>query len=197
LEKASRLVTAVWRVLGKEMGLVEEHGTDLDVAALWRAVESLASREEVNAAAATVEELVPPGDDATEAVVRALLASRYNTVRPFLTLLGESTALGAASDGRRVLAAVQNARTVEAPGEGQAAAAQGDRQQAGAAGLAAGGVQHRGPPGRGGGPRRICGVRTGTALSRTSAPGRVRVTVEPVVRPAGVTAGWQGVGGGA
>jgi hypothetical protein len=29
LEKASRLVTAVWRVLGKEMGLVEEHGTDL------------------------------------------------------------------------------------------------------------------------------------------------------------------------
>lgn len=61
LEKASRLVTAVWRVLGKEMGLVEEHGTDLDVAALWRAVESLASREEVNAAAATVEELVPPG----------------------------------------------------------------------------------------------------------------------------------------
>ncbi|MDX3225084.1 hypothetical protein PV419_05045 [Streptomyces sp. ME19-01-6] len=36
LEKASRLVTAVWRVLGKEMELVEEHGTGLDVAALWR-----------------------------------------------------------------------------------------------------------------------------------------------------------------
>ncbi|MFF8026542.1 Tn3 family transposase [Streptomyces sp. NPDC007896] len=55
----------------------------------------------------SVEELVPPGDDATEAAVRALLASRYNTVRPFLTLLGRSTALGAASGGRRVLAAVQ------------------------------------------------------------------------------------------
>ena len=111
LEKASRLVTAVWRVLGKEMGLVEEHGTDLDVAALWRAVESVA-REEVDAAAATVEELVPPGDDAAEAAVRALLAARYNTVRSFLTLLGESTALGAASGGRRVLAAVQKLPTL-------------------------------------------------------------------------------------
>lgn len=107
LEKASRVMTAVWRVLSEELGLVEEHGTDLDVAALWRAVETVAPREEVNAAAATVEELVPPGDDAAEAGVRALLAARYNTVRPFLTLLGESTALGAASGGRRVLAAVQ------------------------------------------------------------------------------------------
>ncbi len=88
------------------MDLVEEHGTDLDVAALWRAVQTIAPREEVNATAATVEELVPPGDDAAETAVRAQLAARYNMVRPFLTLLGESTALGAASGGCRELAAV-------------------------------------------------------------------------------------------
>ncbi|GAA3995472.1 hypothetical protein GCM10022384_48560 [Streptomyces marokkonensis] len=107
LEKASRVMTAVWRVLSEELGVVEEHGTDLDVAALWQAVETVAPREEANAAAATVEELVPPGDDAAEMAVRALLAVRYDTVRPLLTLLGESTALGAASGGCRVLAAVQ------------------------------------------------------------------------------------------
>jgi hypothetical protein len=45
LEKASRVVTAVWRVLAEQLELVEEHGVDLDVAALWRAVESGASRE--------------------------------------------------------------------------------------------------------------------------------------------------------
>lgn len=33
LEKASRVVTAVWRVLAEELELVEENGTDLDVAA--------------------------------------------------------------------------------------------------------------------------------------------------------------------
>jgi len=105
LEEASRLVTAVWWVLSGELGLVEENGTDLDAAALWRAVESVAPREEVNAAAATLEELVPPADDVAEAAARTLLASRYNTVRPFLTLLGESRALGAAPGGCRVLAA--------------------------------------------------------------------------------------------
>jgi hypothetical protein len=53
-----------------------------------------------------VEEPVPPGADAAEAAVRALPASPYNTVRPFLALLGESRALGAASGGRRVPAVV-------------------------------------------------------------------------------------------
>jgi hypothetical protein len=39
--------------------------------------------------------------------MRVALAGRYNTVRPFLTLLGESSALRAAPGGERVLAAVQ------------------------------------------------------------------------------------------
>ncbi|WP_436841840.1 Tn3 family transposase [Streptomyces syringium] len=39
--------------------------------------------------------------------MRRQLAGRYSTVRPFLSLLGESSALGAASGGRRVLEAVK------------------------------------------------------------------------------------------
>lgn len=39
--------------------------------------------------------------------MRRLLATRYNTVRPFLSLLGESPALGAASGGKRILEAVK------------------------------------------------------------------------------------------
>lgn len=40
--------------------------------------------------------------------MRAALAGRYNTVRPFLNLLGESAALRAAPGGERVLAAVRS-----------------------------------------------------------------------------------------
>ena len=54
-----------------------------------------------------VEELVPDDDSSAEAAMRAALAGRYNTVRPFLALLGESTALHAAPGGERVLAAVR------------------------------------------------------------------------------------------
>ena len=39
--------------------------------------------------------------------MRAAVAGRYNTVRPFLALLGESAALYAAPGGERVLAAAR------------------------------------------------------------------------------------------
>ncbi|MEV4108300.1 hypothetical protein [Nonomuraea sp. NPDC049695] len=42
-----------------------------------------------------VEELVPEEDGAAEAAMRAALAEKYNTVRPFLRLLGESKDAGA------------------------------------------------------------------------------------------------------
>lgn len=57
-------------------------------------------------AIAQVEELVPDDSGSAESAMRAALAGRYNTVRPFLMLLGESTALHAAPGGERVLAAV-------------------------------------------------------------------------------------------
>jgi hypothetical protein len=67
----------------------------------WRP--DIGPREEVMAASALLGELIGPADEEAEAEMRRLLATRYNTVRPFLSLLGESPALGAASGGKRIL----------------------------------------------------------------------------------------------
>lgn len=79
----------------------------LDVAVLWSAVEAVASRAAVAEAIGLAEELVPDEDGSAESALRAALAGRYNTVRPFLALLGESNALHAAPGGERVLPAVR------------------------------------------------------------------------------------------
>lgn len=50
-----------------------------------------------------VVSLVPEDDDAAETALRSALALRYNTVKRFLSLLGESKALDAATGGKRVL----------------------------------------------------------------------------------------------
>ncbi|WP_327286465.1 Tn3 family transposase (plasmid) [Streptomyces sp. NBC_00597] len=107
LEKASRTLARAAKVLFGELELVESHGTDLDAAALWRAVEEVAPRAVVMSAAALVVSLVPEDEDSAAVAVRAALATRYNTVRPFLSLLGESKALDAATGGKRVLAGVK------------------------------------------------------------------------------------------
>lgn len=73
-----------------------------------RALEAeVGPRAEVEAAVRLLDELLPPGDDEAEAEMRRQLTGRYSTVRSFLSLLGESSALGAASGGRRVLEAVK------------------------------------------------------------------------------------------
>lgn len=106
--KASRMVNGVFRLWSEQLDLIAEHGTDFDAGAMWRALETeIGPREEVETAAALLDELLPPGADETEAEMRRLLATRYNTVRPFLSLLGESSALGAASGGKRVLEGVK------------------------------------------------------------------------------------------
>lgn len=108
LEKASRTLARAAKVLFEELELVEEHGTDVDVAALWAALEGVAPRAAVMTAAATVVALVPEDEGSAEVAMRAALATRYATVRPFLSLLGESKALEAASAGKRVLAGVRS-----------------------------------------------------------------------------------------
>ncbi|MFI2355056.1 hypothetical protein ACH5AG_10295 [Streptomyces anulatus] len=50
---------------------------------------------------------MPEDENSAEVAMRAALANRYATVRPFLALLGESKALDAASAGKRVLAGVR------------------------------------------------------------------------------------------
>jgi hypothetical protein len=56
-------------------------------------------RTAVAGAVATVEALVPEDNGSGEAAMREKLVLRYNTVRPFLPLLGESDALGAPRPG--------------------------------------------------------------------------------------------------
>ncbi|WP_405846189.1 hypothetical protein OG211_00315 [Streptomyces niveus] len=50
---------------------------------------------------------MPEDEGSAEVTRRAALATRYATVRPFLSLLSESKALDAASAGKRVLAGVR------------------------------------------------------------------------------------------
>lgn len=107
LEKAARLLAKASKILTEELDLVAEHGADLDVAALWAAVEETVPRTAVSSAVAMVEALVPEDDGSAESAMREKLALRYNTVRPFLSLLGESDALGAAPAGWRLLKAVR------------------------------------------------------------------------------------------
>ncbi|GGR66765.1 hypothetical protein GCM10010282_69670 [Streptomyces roseolus] len=107
LEKASRLVARAAAVFIEELELIEQTGCDVDVAALWAALEEVAPRAALSSAAVTVVSLVPEGDDTAEAALRGALALRYNTVKPFLSLLGESKALDAAPAGRRILTGVQ------------------------------------------------------------------------------------------
>ncbi|MFI8930472.1 Tn3 family transposase [Streptomyces sp. NPDC053474] len=107
LEKASRIVARAARVLLGELELIEETGADVDVAALWRALEEVAPRAAVSSAASVVVSLVPEDDDTAETALRGALALRYNTVKPFLALLGESKALDAATGGKRILTGVK------------------------------------------------------------------------------------------
>ena len=75
----------------------------------------VAPRAAVMTAAVMVVSLVPEDEGSAEIALRAVLANRYATVRPFLSLLGESKALDPASAGKRVLAGV---RSLPAPATG-------------------------------------------------------------------------------
>jgi hypothetical protein len=108
LEKASRTLARASRVLFTELESLEKRKSALDPGAVWVAIEKkVASRSAVISALATVEQLVSEDDGSAETALRTALANRYNTVRPFLRLLGESGVLSAAPGGRRVLAAVR------------------------------------------------------------------------------------------
>jgi hypothetical protein len=96
LEMASKTVARASRALLATLIAAESETERLDVAALWAAVETVAPRAAVVEAIGLVEELVPDDDASAASAMRAALVGRYNTVRPFLSLLGESTALHAA-----------------------------------------------------------------------------------------------------
>lgn len=107
LEKASGMIARAGRVLLQELAAAEAANEPVDVAALWSAIEAVAPRTVVAEAIGIVEEMVAQGEGSGESALRAALAGRYNTVRPFLNLLGGSAALRAAPGGERVLSAVR------------------------------------------------------------------------------------------
>jgi TnpA family transposase len=108
LETASKTVARASRALLAVLTAAEGSTDRLDVAALWAAVETVVPRTPLIEAIGLVEELVPDDDGSAESAMRAALVGRYNTVRPFLNLLGDSTALHAAPGGEQVLAAVRS-----------------------------------------------------------------------------------------
>lgn len=61
LEKSARFLAKASKILTAELDLVAEHEADLDVAALWAAVEAV-PRSAVAGAVATVEALVSEDD---------------------------------------------------------------------------------------------------------------------------------------
>ncbi|KQZ12081.1 hypothetical protein OG927_33945 (plasmid) [Streptomyces clavifer] len=79
----------------EELEHIEESSKAVDAAAMWKALEKIAPRVQLWSAAATVASLVPEDDDLAEIAIREALANRYNTVRPFLSLLGDTKMLGA------------------------------------------------------------------------------------------------------
>nr|WP_026219167.1 Tn3 family transposase [Embleya scabrispora] len=64
-------------------------------------------RHELAAAVAALFELTPPLDSDADAAWRALLVSRFGTVRPFLKLLVRAVDFGATPEGAPVLAALK------------------------------------------------------------------------------------------
>ncbi|MGW1997778.1 Tn3 family transposase [Embleya sp. NPDC001921] len=74
---------------------------------MWERIEAVVPRHELAAAVAALFELTPPLDSDADAAWRALLVSRFGTVRPFLKLLVEAVDFGATPEGAPVLAALK------------------------------------------------------------------------------------------
>jgi len=77
------------------------------VAAVWERIEAVVPRRELSAALAAITELAPAPDSDADEAWRALLVTRYATVRPFLALLTTVVDFGATPQGGPVLAALR------------------------------------------------------------------------------------------
>jgi Domain of unknown function (DUF4158) len=171
LENASRLVARAAAVFIGELELIEQSGCDVDVAALWVALEEVAPRAALSSAATVVVSLVPEDDGTAESALRGALALRYNTVKPFLSLLGESKALGAATGGVRILAGVKRlpALSRRKVGEKPLLPREADDKLVPSHWRKAVYANAELPRG-GGGPRRVRGVCAGAVVPGTQAP---------------------------
>ncbi|GEB48648.1 MULTISPECIES: Tn3 family transposase [Streptomyces] len=115
VERASaKLATAFQVVLETtseqvDVGTGEVTGPKVEtVAAMWEQIEAVVPREELAAAIAALFELTPPLDSDADEAWRAMLVSRFGTVRPFLKLLVEVVDFGATPEGMPVLKALKS-----------------------------------------------------------------------------------------
>jgi len=77
------------------------------MAAVWERIKAVVARRELSAALAAITELAPAPDSDADEDRRALLVTRYATVRPFLALLTTVVDLGATPQGGPVLDALR------------------------------------------------------------------------------------------
>ncbi|MGH3769501.1 MAG: Tn3 family transposase [Pseudonocardiaceae bacterium] len=99
---ASRLAAAVSVLLE-----AQEWDADVTIDVLWDAIENVASREQLRASVANINQILPPDAD-PDGEWRAVLMSRYPLVRKFLRLLAETVEFGATTDAAPVLEALKS-----------------------------------------------------------------------------------------
>jgi len=114
VERASAALAEAVRVLIK--ATVDQIDADTgEVVALgltsvdevWARIEAVVPRRELASAVAAIAELTPPADSDADEAWRAMLVSRFATVRPFLPQLCQVIEFGATAEGRPVLAALR------------------------------------------------------------------------------------------
>ncbi|MFD8888873.1 Tn3 family transposase, partial [Streptomyces erythrochromogenes] len=76
--------------------------------AMWERIEAVVPRRELAAAIAALFELTPPLDSDADEAWRAMLVTRFGTVRPFLKLLVKVVDFGATPEGLPVLQALKS-----------------------------------------------------------------------------------------
>lgn len=126
----------------------------------------------------------PEDEDSAEIALRAGLATQCATVRPFLSLLGESKALDAVSAGKWALGEVRCLPVLARRKAGAKPLLPGGGRRVRAAGVAQGGVRQPRPAAERTGPGRIRGVRAGATAPGLEQPRCLCLTFAPPVQPA-------------
>lgn len=117
LGKASIRLAAVVGVLMEVTGASEDIAADTEregvafepvrLSQVWEQIEAVVPREQITQALTDIVALAGQADEDADAAWRTELVKRYATVRPFLPLLCQVIAFGAAPEGERVLRALK------------------------------------------------------------------------------------------
>lgn len=101
------VTNAVGELTGAAPGEEEVVFEPVSLMQVWQQIEAVVPREQITQALTDIVALAGQADEDADAAWRAELVKRYPTVRPFLPLLCQVIAFGAAPDGERVLRALK------------------------------------------------------------------------------------------